>query len=613
MKKLYTFLTFSLLISSVFAQNLSDRILFTARLDGQNNTTVSSPNAKGIANFFLSSNRDSLFVNVAVSNLSSAPALMQFQEGNAGEDGPVVLAFDTIIVQNKLNTVITDTNLSKILPQLISGELYFNVYSSDLPAAGDARGQINLERDFSFFANLDTAQEVPVSMGTAIGSANFKLDQNGDSLTVKLVTARLSSEITGIHLHKGFTGENGPVILNLTPFITGGRIDTLVAVPDSLKGTLKSLVNAGNVYVNLHTTTNPSGEIRGQAKVSTDLYFDLFASPEQLAAPQTFPANVAAAGHAYLNATFDTLRYFIVYEEDSLTGAPIVTAITTNGAPTKTLTPAEGVISGIWTATEATPLTVLSITALLTDQAGFTMNTAFNAAGELSGTFNRAMRDAYVFDLDTTQIVDTVEVSSRPLGAGMISVNTRGTNAHYMMAYDSLSGPAAFVAIHKGIAGENGEAILPISRVEGGAFGYLTSADGFTPASTAIFQSDSAYVLVGTLTNTEGEIRGNLSRNYATQSTPTAIFEQGNANFSELISYPNPANAVLNLRFTSTINGSATVELVSLEGRTLSSKSVNLNAGNNELSLITEALDQGLYLVRIVANNSAIATTFVKQ
>ena len=53
MKKLYTFLTFSLLISSVFAQNLSDRILFTARLDGQNNTTVSSPNAKGIANFFL--------------------------------------------------------------------------------------------------------------------------------------------------------------------------------------------------------------------------------------------------------------------------------------------------------------------------------------------------------------------------------------------------------------------------------------------------------------------------------------------------------------------------------------------------------------------------------
>lgn len=508
MRKQYTFsLLFILIGLGLFAQDLSNRMLFTARLSGMNNTTVNNPNAVGIANLFLSSNRDTLYFNLAVGNVGNTLSSVHIQAGPAGSDGPSLVIFDSTIVDNKLNATITDSTLSTLLPLLISEDLYVNVYDNTNPAAGSARGQIKLERDFGFFANPDTAQEVPVTSGGAIASANFKLDQTEDSLTVKVVCSGLSGPITGIHLHQGIVGENGPVILDLSPLVEeGSRIDSIIEIPEELEGDLAALVKSGRVYLNIHTAAFPNGEIRGQAKSSTDLYFDFYASNDNLAAPQTSASNIAAAGHAYINSTFDTLRYFAVYEIDSLSSNPVITAFTTNGAPTKTLTPENGIISGVWTSTDATPLTIISINALLQDQVGFTMNTLFNPAGEMSGTLNRAMRDAYVFDLDTNQVVDTLNLEKRPLGAGMISVNTRGTHAHYMMAYDSLSSDVSSAPLYLGVAGERGPLILGLDRVNGGAFGYLRSNDGFNPTVTAQMQADSVYIAVGTLNHPVAEL-----------------------------------------------------------------------------------------------------------
>jgi len=80
----------------------------------------------------------------------------------------------------------------------------------------------------------------------------------------------LSSEITGAHLHSGAPGVNGPVIIDLGSLRNGNRIQGLVDVTSSDL----NLLSAGNVYVNVHTSDNPGGEIRGQLNIQSGLTFD---------------------------------------------------------------------------------------------------------------------------------------------------------------------------------------------------------------------------------------------------------------------------------------------------------------------------------------------------
>ena len=84
------------------------------------------------------------------------------------------------------------------------------------------------------------------------------------------------NQVTGVHIHEGAIGENGPIILNLRPDATCIDITRFItiyyATADHLRGKLagldlrdlRSFMRTGETYINLHTAANPSGEIRGQ-------------------------------------------------------------------------------------------------------------------------------------------------------------------------------------------------------------------------------------------------------------------------------------------------------------------------------------------------------------
>jgi uncharacterized protein (TIGR03437 family) len=83
-----------------------------------------------------------------------------------------------------------------------------------------------------------------------------------------------SDTFTGLHIHNGKAGENGPVTINtglsgtntVTTDTGSGNIYRIVYVNNAMGlGTLNSLVaNPEFHYVNLHTTTHPGGVIRAQ-------------------------------------------------------------------------------------------------------------------------------------------------------------------------------------------------------------------------------------------------------------------------------------------------------------------------------------------------------------
>jgi hypothetical protein len=128
----------------------------------------------------------------------------------------------------------------------------------------------------TFTTQMSGAEEAPSVDTVASGTAEFNLSSDGSSIGYQVNVTGISG-ITAAHIHSGNVGENGPVIVTLfksdtpTDQINGVLADGTFSASD-LEGPmegmeLSDLVSAmsnGVTYVNVHTQTNPEGEIRGQ-------------------------------------------------------------------------------------------------------------------------------------------------------------------------------------------------------------------------------------------------------------------------------------------------------------------------------------------------------------
>lgn len=84
------------------------------------------------------------------------------------------------------------------------------------------------------------------------------------------------------------------------------------------------------------------------------------------------------------------------------------------------------------------------------------------------------------------------------------------------------------------------------------------------------------------------------------------------ANLSDLESltdlniFPNPSSDKLNIDLLSGLNGDAMIEMTDLQGKAVTSRSVQLKSGYNNWSLDVSSLSNGMYLLRINSQNGAI-------
>lgn len=176
---------------------------------------------------------------------------------------------------NRVQTEIN--NISPIdMISLINGATYINIHTEDNPE-GEIRGQLGLEQDLTFLASLSGSEEVPEVITDGLGLAVIHYTIGQLSIDIDALLTGLSSEITGIHLHSGFPGENGPVIIDLGDLLVGNRISGRLNV--SIENLI--LLFSSNVYINVHTVNNPAGEIRGHLNFIPGVTFDGWMSPMQ--------------------------------------------------------------------------------------------------------------------------------------------------------------------------------------------------------------------------------------------------------------------------------------------------------------------------------------------
>ena len=132
----------------------------------------------------------------------------------------------------------------------------------------------------NFTTHLVGNLQNPPVQTLAQGQAIFTLNKDGQSLHYKLMAANIQN-ITQAHIHLGPRGVNGPIVVWLYPSapparLIPGRFDGVLAEGDITAANfvgllaghpfsdLISQMEAGNAYVNIHSTQHPMGEIRGQ-------------------------------------------------------------------------------------------------------------------------------------------------------------------------------------------------------------------------------------------------------------------------------------------------------------------------------------------------------------
>jgi len=141
-----------------------------------------------------------------------------------------------------------------------------------LASAAQAQAQT-----LTFTAQLHGGNEVPgVSTGSA-GTSTVTWNTATKAGTYRVDVYNMPVGTTASHIHAGAPGVTGPVIINFTVPAGGISNDYALAgtfacsdvVPRAPQGInscedFEQALLLGNTYVNVHSTVNAGGEIRGQ-------------------------------------------------------------------------------------------------------------------------------------------------------------------------------------------------------------------------------------------------------------------------------------------------------------------------------------------------------------
>jgi CHRD domain-containing protein len=152
-------------------------------------------------------------------------------------------------------------------------------------------------------ADMSAANETPTpkgDVGNAKGTFTATLTKSGTggSISWKLDFSGLTGNAIAAHIHVGAAGVAGPVRVPLCAPCTSGVTGT-----SNITAEVLDAIMTGRAYVNVHTPTNPAGEIRDQVSTTGSIRTTLRASQERpkpkgklAKAKGTFTATVTRTG-----------------------------------------------------------------------------------------------------------------------------------------------------------------------------------------------------------------------------------------------------------------------------------------------------------------------------
>lgn len=343
-----------------------------SKLSGANESPAVTTTASGTVEGSLDKTTNKLTYKISYSNLT--PTAMHIHTGFAGTAGAVAVDLG-VPTSSPAQATITLTDAQKA--DLLAGKMYVNIHTS-ANAGGELRAQI-LTSDIVLYQNtLSGNNEVPTVSTSSTGT--FYGTFNKSTKIMDYTFVYTGAAPTAAHIHDGLAGVAGNVEFSLTTPTSGTTSGTTSAFTDAQVINLE----AGKMYVNLHTGANANGEVRAQlANENVWVYNNI-----TLSGANEVPAVTASSsGKAYVtyNSVSSSLDYVLITNALTATAAHLHSGATGSaGAVLYSLTTP---VAGAGSVTTTGTVTV-SATDAQTLKAGNTyinIHTAANANGELRG------------------------------------------------------------------------------------------------------------------------------------------------------------------------------------------------------------------------------------
>lgn len=385
-------------------------------------------------------------------------------------------------------------------------------------------------------------------------------------------------ELTGLHIHRGVAGENGPVVINSGIGGAAGNI-----VDEDGRGTinrsgqvlssdangvaaLRGLFdNPSGYYVNLHSTVNPGGVIRGQLVVPQLLHLMTLLETRNEVPPVSSNASGVAA--VTLMRTFDsagavnsamvlfevdfnlggrkTLSGLHVHRERRGVNGPVV--VNSGLTSRETADSGQGSLVFPVEVDVSRPAQLDIINEMFEDPSGFYVNlhTTEFPGGVIRGQLRRT--DAMTFSMNLSPRNEVPPLSLDASAPSALHINTIRNEAGEVEAarvtFDvnyRFAGAATFTGlhIHNQVAGANGPVAIdsrlsatdPVQTETG--FGNIyrsvlvNSTVGLATVNSLIANPERHYMNLHTSVNPGGAVRAQVGEPF---SSPPAIGDAASA------------------------------------------------------------------------------------
>jgi hypothetical protein len=265
---------FTLLFCALFAvpQLSQAQIQLRGIFSGKNEVPANTSTATGTFEGIFDPWSRQIAFHLDYNGLTANATAAHFHSGAAGTNGGVVLdlvpqGFQTGARSGEFVKVLNLTEVQAV--DLMTGNLYVNIHNASFPG-GEIRAQIQYGARLNpspvpLSARMSGAQEVPANASTASGSFEGIFDPYSRVIAFRFEYSGLTANASASHFHMGAAGTNGGVTLDFGAqgFQTGATSGEFVKVLTLTQAQADALIG-GRIYVNIHNTAFPGGEIRGQ-------------------------------------------------------------------------------------------------------------------------------------------------------------------------------------------------------------------------------------------------------------------------------------------------------------------------------------------------------------
>jgi hypothetical protein len=352
----------------------------------------------------------------------------------------------------------------------------------------------------TFNVSLGGNQEVPMVTTISSASAVVEIDESLPAFRVTL-DASMVTDASMAHVHDGDIGTIGGVAFGLTDMGDGTFVLQQTELTDGLLNDLLS----GEWYLNVHTPSNPSGEVRGQIVPDSTVVVTFPLSGKQ-EIPQVI-SDTMGGGYALFDTTDNGVTLAVATTGvANATMAHIHTGYAGVNGDILVALAQDSTDMNLWTSGGEINLDQATAELLLSGGHYVNVHTPANPSGELRGQITPA--NIEVYGVVPTGEQEVPAVTTTASGTGAITLNTAtGLIIGTINIFD-ISPTMAH--IHVGEIGVNGGVVLALT--DGGVGVFTVPADTVLDMTQMdLMQAESLYTNFHTTENPGGEIRGQIT------------------------------------------------------------------------------------------------------